>query len=58
MFPRAHRLAGAKEIWKGGRFWGQRKNWRKLSRMWSEEKNVKDQEMGKGGETEVTTRIK
>lgn len=41
-----------------GRFWGQRKNWRKVSRMWCEEKNMKDQEMGKGGETEVKIRVK
>lgn len=26
--------------------------------MWSEEKNMRDQEMGKGGETEVARRIK
>lgn len=41
-----------------GTFWGQGKNWRKVSRMCSEEKNMKDQEMGKGGETEVKINIK
>lgn len=46
-----------KEVWKGD-FEGWIKSWRESSRVWSEEKNMKDWEMGKGGETEVAMKIK
>lgn len=34
------------------RFLGQRKSWKKVSRMWSEEKNMEDQKMRQGGENQ------